>query len=34
MRLQGSLYTGWHNAPFFPTPRWQDRKEEPPHIGH
>jgi hypothetical protein len=34
VRLQGSLYTGWRSAPFFPTTSWKSREEEPPHIGH
>jgi hypothetical protein len=33
-RLQGSLYTGWCNAPRFPSHSWKACKEELPHTGH
>jgi hypothetical protein len=34
VRLQGSLYTGWHSAPCLSTLSWKASEEEPPHTGH
>jgi hypothetical protein len=33
-RLQGSLHSGWRNAPIFSSYSWQDRQKEPSDVGH
>jgi hypothetical protein len=34
VRLQGSLYPGWHSAPILSAHSWQDRQKELPHTSH